>query len=183
MKKRTSKQIFAETLLEISKRKPVDKITVTQIVKESGLSLQTFYNHFRDKADLILWVHKSVFDQQLEKLQQDGYTYQDLAADNIRFYTEHKDFMWNVLTHTQGQDSYLKMSADNVYRVFRRYILRRHALEELPEEIDFYLKMYSIIAPHMFAQWAFHMKNTPPEVFAQYTEGVIPQALKKYLLE
>ena len=57
LKKRTSKQIFAETLLELSKRMPVDKITVKQIVDESGLSLQTFYNHFLDKADLILWIH------------------------------------------------------------------------------------------------------------------------------
>ena len=42
MKKRTSKQIFAETFLDLSRELPVDKITVKKIVEESGLSLKTF---------------------------------------------------------------------------------------------------------------------------------------------
>ena len=50
MKKRTSKEIFSEALLELSRTTPVDKITVKQIVEASGLSLQTFYNHFKDKS-------------------------------------------------------------------------------------------------------------------------------------
>ncbi len=61
MKKRATKDIFVEALLKLAKRKSIDKISVKEIVEESGLSLQTFYNHFLDKADLILWVHKSKF--------------------------------------------------------------------------------------------------------------------------
>lgn len=85
MKKRASKEIFAETLLELSKHTSVDKITVKQIVEESGLSLQTFYNHFTDKADLILWIHKSEFDRLLAKLGKNGYTCRDLTMENIQF--------------------------------------------------------------------------------------------------
>ena len=54
MKKRTSKQIFAETFLELSRELTIDKITVKKIVEESGLSLKTFYNHFPDKYSLML---------------------------------------------------------------------------------------------------------------------------------
>ncbi len=183
MKKQTTKQILASTLLELSKHKSVDKITVQHLVKESGVSVQTFYNHFRDKAELVLWIHKSAFDQYLEKLERDEYTYRDFTIDNIRFYSEHKDFMWNALTHTDGQDSYVKMSAENMYQVLKRYILRREKLQSLPEDIDFYLKMYCIIAPNMFAEWAFNMKDTSPETFAGYTEGVMPEALKPFLLK
>ena len=82
MRKRSSKEIFADTLLELSQKKTVDKITVQQIVDESGLSLQTFYNHFKDKADLILWVHKSKFEELLSKLGKDGYTFHDLINEN-----------------------------------------------------------------------------------------------------
>lgn len=183
MKKRSSKQIFAETLLEISRHKTVDKITVQQIVEESGLSLQTFYNHFRDKADLILWIHKSKFDELLEKLGKDGYTFRDLTIDNIRFYVEHKDFMWNALNNTHGQDSYLLQSADNFYKVIRDYILRHHKLKALPEELDFYLKVYCFAGPYMYAEWVFNMKKTAPEIFAKYVEEAMPEPLKKYLLE
>ena len=183
MKKRTSKQIFAETLLDLSKRKTIDKITVQQIVEESGLSLQTFYNHFRDKADLILWIHKAIFDELLEKMGKNGYTYRDLTLENIQFYMDHKDYMWNALNHTHGQDDYRRASADNAYKVFRAYILKHHGLSELPEDIDFYLKIYCYAAPFIYAEWAFHMKNTSPEVFAVYAEEAMPGPLKKYLLE
>ena len=39
IKKRSSKEIFAETLLALSETMPMDKITVRQIAEESGLSL------------------------------------------------------------------------------------------------------------------------------------------------
>lgn len=58
MKKRTSKQIFAETFLELSRELPIDKITVKKIVEESGLSLKTFYNHFSDKYSLMLYIEE-----------------------------------------------------------------------------------------------------------------------------
>lgn len=182
MRKRSSKEIFAETFLELSQRKTVDKITVQQIVDESGLSLQTFYNHFKDKADLILWVHKSKFEELLSKLGKDGYTFRDLIAENIRFYSEHKDFMWNVLNHTHGQDSYWRVSSETAYRIMHQYVIERNNLEYLPEDLDFYLKAYCCSSTQMYAEWAFHMKDTPPEVFAGYLEGLIPESLKKYLL-
>ncbi len=182
MKKRTSKAIFAETLLELSSQKPIDKITVRQIIDESGLSMQTFYNHFKDKADLILWIHRSKFEELLAKLGKDGYTYHDLTLENIRFYTEHKDFMWNALNHTHGQDSYLHKSAETAYKVLREYILDQRGLSGLPEAIDFYLKVYCYASPFIYAEWAFHMDQTPPEVFAGYVEGAMPEELKEYLL-
>lgn len=168
--------------MEISKRKAIDKITVQQIVAESGLSLQTFYNHFKDKADLVLWIHKSKFDALLEKLGRNGYTYTDLTLENIQFYVEHKDYMWNALNHTHGQDSYCRMSVENGYKVIRAYILNYHGLADMPEETDFYLKAYCYVLPYIYAEWAFHMESTPPEVFAEYVVGAMPEPLKKYLL-
>ncbi|MBR1854521.1 MAG: TetR family transcriptional regulator [Lachnospiraceae bacterium] len=183
MKKRTSKQIFAETLLELSKRMPMDKITVKQIVDESGLSLQTFYNHFMDKADLVLWVHKSAFDEIMNKIGKDGYTLYDATMENIRFYYEHKDFMLNALSNTQGQESYANASADNLYQVLSRYIKEKHGLKELSKQVDFCLKMYSAVGPYAYAEWAFHMEDTAPEVFAGYLADIMPEPLKIYFSE
>lgn len=183
LKKRTSKQIFAETLLELSKRMPVDKITVKQIVDESGLSLQTFYNHFLDKADLILWIHKSVFDEILDKVGRDGYTLRDATLDNIRFYYEHREFMLNALENTQGQESYAKASAENLYQVLSKFIKDRHGLKELSEREMFCLKVYSVAGTYAYAEWASHMENTPPEIFAEYLGDILPEPLAVYFSE
>ncbi len=183
MKKRATKDIFVEALLKLAKRKSIDKISVKEIVEESGLSLQTFYNHFLDKADLILWVHKSKFDELLAKLGKDGYTMHDLTIENAVFYLENKDFMNNALSNTHGQNSYARQSADHAYKVLEQFILAKHTLKELPKELRFYLKMYAFASVYIYSEWAMMMKDITPEEFAYYIEEGMPSALKAYLLK
>ena len=182
MKKRTSKEILSEALLELSSTTPVDKITVKQIVEASGLSLQTFYNHFKDKYELILWIHKSEGDRTIARLGQDGYDYDDLIMDNIRFYLQHREFMYNALNNTHGSVSYAEMSSDNAYRVWCEYILKHHGITELPEEVDFDLKMYCYAFMRMTAEWAFHRTDISLETFARYMKDAMPEKLKPYLV-
>jgi AcrR family transcriptional regulator len=58
VKKRTSKEIFGDALLLLARKEELERITVKQIVEQSGLSLQTFYNHFHDKEELVAWLHR-----------------------------------------------------------------------------------------------------------------------------
>lgn len=45
-----------EGFLECIKTTPYKKISVSQIVAESGISRKTFYYHFEDKNDLVRWI-------------------------------------------------------------------------------------------------------------------------------
>ena len=58
------KETFANALLELSAQKPLEKITVKEIVNQAGAGRQTFYNHFSDKYDLINWF----YDYSLEEI-------------------------------------------------------------------------------------------------------------------
>ncbi len=58
MNKKTTADILAESFLEIAEQKNVNRITISDIVKNCGFSPATFYRHFRDKYDLIAWVRK-----------------------------------------------------------------------------------------------------------------------------
>ena len=51
MKRQKSKEVFGDALMTLARTQPVERITVKQIVEKSGLSLQTFYNHFKDKSE------------------------------------------------------------------------------------------------------------------------------------
>ena len=46
---------FASALRRLVRTKTFEQISVRAIVKESGLSSRTFYNHFRSKYDLVFW--------------------------------------------------------------------------------------------------------------------------------
>lgn len=50
-----TKKALATSLKKILSKKPLDKITVIDIVEECGVNRQTFYYHFKDIYDLIEW--------------------------------------------------------------------------------------------------------------------------------
>lgn len=48
---------FADALRRLVRTKTFEQICVRDIVRESGLSSRTFYNHFRSKYDLVFWYY------------------------------------------------------------------------------------------------------------------------------
>ncbi len=182
MKKLSSKQIFAETLQELAVNTPIDKITVKQIVDESGLSLQTFYNHFQDKADLVLWVHKSEGDRLISRLEEDEYSFHDLIRDNVRFFADHKDFLLNAYANSHGFESYELRATENAYRVLSDYLLKKKGLDVLPEEIQIQLRMYITGSNRGYLDWQTRYPEIPEETFVRYLEDACPEKLRSFIL-
>ena len=57
MKRKTTKEILAESFRELAESKSVDRISVQEIVDNCDYSTATFYRHFKDKYDLIAWAY------------------------------------------------------------------------------------------------------------------------------
>lgn len=53
-----TKMILADSLVSLLKEKPIEKITIQEIVDQSGFNRQTFYYHFTDIFDLLEWILK-----------------------------------------------------------------------------------------------------------------------------
>lgn len=53
------KEILAEGLLKLCETTPLNTITIQQLLNQTGVSRQTFYNHFADKNDLIQYIYLS----------------------------------------------------------------------------------------------------------------------------
>ena len=51
-----TKRALEASLKHLLLTKPLDKITVTDICEDCGISRMTFYYHFRDIYDLVEWV-------------------------------------------------------------------------------------------------------------------------------
>lgn len=50
---------LAEVLKKLMKEKSLHKITIQDIVEESGLTRQSFYYHFHDICEIIEWICKN----------------------------------------------------------------------------------------------------------------------------
>ena len=55
LRKKTAKELLADSFRELAERTGVHRITVKAIADNCGYSLATFYRCFRDKHDLITW--------------------------------------------------------------------------------------------------------------------------------
>ena len=182
VKRQKSKEAFAQALLNLAKSEPVERITVKQIVEASGLSLQTFYNHFHDKEDLVRWMHQWGGERILSRLQGRYYSFHDLTRDNIRFYAENASYLRSSIG-SGIVNRYAEISAENAFRFLSAFICARRGLEELPEELGFYLWMYVYACLHIFAEWSLKGWDLPEERLAAYLEQGMPEKLKPYLLE
>lgn len=51
-----TKRMFANALTDLLKKKPLSKITVTELINYCGVNHKTFYYHFSNIYDLIKWM-------------------------------------------------------------------------------------------------------------------------------
>lgn len=77
MKKHIVKEYFTEALLELLKKKPFDKITISDLVKKSGASRASFYRNYTSKEDIV--------DEYLAAIFSDTFAKHQIDAQNIRF--------------------------------------------------------------------------------------------------
>ncbi len=58
-----TKNYIASKMKELMKKKPIDKIRVTEICQLSEIERPTFYYHFIDKYDLVAYIfYKDAYD-------------------------------------------------------------------------------------------------------------------------
>ena len=53
-----TKKKIASSLMNLVEKKPIDKITITDITVNCDISRQVFYRYFLDKKDLINWIYE-----------------------------------------------------------------------------------------------------------------------------
>ena len=53
---------FVASMKKLMEAKPLDKITVKEIVENSEMTRQTFYRNFKDKYDLVNWHFEQLAD-------------------------------------------------------------------------------------------------------------------------
>lgn len=56
--KRAVDELLMDSFKELAKHRPVDKITIKEITDGAGVIRPTFYNHFKDKYELLEWIIK-----------------------------------------------------------------------------------------------------------------------------
>ena len=181
MKRKTTKEILADSLRELAERKNIDRITVKDIVGNCGYSVATFYRHFKDKYDLIAWEEACSTAAIMEKVGEDGYVWRDTLLDGARAFYERKEYLKNLFLHTSGMDSFIRYKTDLNYEWLRKCVLQ--AVDEIDEIMDMYIRLYVTGSVYLTCEWILEKYHASVEELAEVYEKSLPEPLHQYLYE
>lgn len=170
------KRIIVDTMFDLSREKPLAKVSILDISKRSGISRQTFYNHFKDKNDLIRWVFLSTLDR-WDLVEKEGYYY--YLCDLYRKAQENRQFLRQACM-LSGQNSLEEEIYTITYRYHKHHILRQIAEEQLTGQIEYALRFNAYGSTNCYIRWLIDKVSIPPEAMARYAHESMPQIIRPY---
>lgn len=176
----STKDRIADTFLALTERKAVNKITVREIAESSEVTTVTFYNHFRDKYDLIVWIHMRSAREILGKIGN-GYEWRDTLLDGIRYFSENRAFMLNALQHTGGQDSFIRHVERVNTDLLTAEVKKSIGAKPVPPAVHYAIKVYCSGTVRAIFDWLMDGMPTPAEELAQILEDCLPPILRGFL--
>lgn len=180
MKRMTTKEILAESFLELTETKRIDKIRVSDIASNCGMTAPTFYNHFRDKYDLIVWVYMRDVEPFLSRIGESGHEWKDILREAAGYYWNNKGFVINALIHTSGQDAFLalvhKYNTDYMVAAVRKKIMTEH----LTDEITGLIKVYVYGTANLMLEWLLGLNSYSEEQIVEIWYNSLPEMLREY---
>ena len=182
MKRKTAKEIFAESFREIAQKKPIDKITVKDIAENCGYSPATFYRHFKDKYDLIAWGYAQGVAEVMNRIGINHYPWKQTLLDGARNFQDEKEYLSNLILHTSGHESFVKYMTEINYTALRNYIVKASGEKEPDEKTEMYIRIYCLGTVSLTCEWILGQYHSTPEELAEIFENSLPTPLQPYLL-
>lgn len=156
------KSILADTLLDFCGRKSLSKITIPDIQEASGVSRQTFYNHFKDKYDLIQYVYDTRIISQWTYPEDHTLDYYEATLSCLR-----NDVRYHVFMAQACRMSGANCLVEHMYTYSRDFDRRWHQAlygpEPMPPELVFASDYHSAAKMQMRLQWILDGVPVPPE--------------------
>ncbi|MCR5272093.1 MAG: TetR/AcrR family transcriptional regulator [Lachnospiraceae bacterium] len=181
MKRKTTKEILAESFRELAETRPIDKITVKDITSNCEYSTATFYRQFKDKYDLIAWSYGRDVEKNLERLTFDEAGWKQVLLDAAKYYYEHKEYLKNLLLHTEGYDSFVNNMTEINYVGLTRKIYNSYPQTKKDKRIDMMIRIYVIGTVGITCEWILGGYTAEPDVLSEVYEKAMPEMLREYL--
>lgn len=150
MKDRT-KKMFADTLEEMLKEMPLDKVRVAKLCDWCGATTPTFYYYFHDKYELVAWMFLQDFSGAFADKAPE-YSPARMNQSTIRF-AKRRNFYQKAFDD-RSQNSILEYLIDFNLQIAREAV-KYHTGRELTKEQEFSVKYHIYGVMGMFCEWLF----------------------------
>ena len=150
MKDRT-KVMFADTLEDMLKEMPLDKVRVAKLCERCGATTPTFYYYFHDKYELVAWMFLQDFAGAFADKDPE-YSPDRMKESTIRF-AKRRNFYQKAFDD-RSQNSIGEYLVDFNIQMARDAV-RFHTGQELTADQEFTVKYHIYGVMGMFMEWLF----------------------------
>lgn len=178
-----TKEALGAALKKVMAQKPINKITVKDLVEICGVNRQTFYYHFNDVYDLLEWV----FEEDANRVLPKEVKYDNWQEDVMIFFDYLKNnsaFALNVY-NSNSRLYMLKYLKDRLQTCIRSFaIIVSEGLNIDRQDFEFVVEFYSTGIIGLISQWMDMGMKLPVEItkerFIKMLEGSIENMLSRY---
>lgn len=181
MKRKSAKELLADSFRELAESKSIDKITVPDIVSNCGYSTATFYRQFKDKYDLIAWDYTRDLERILSRADGNKATWKQVLSDASDYYDERKEYIRNLILHTSGYDSFIRYMAEINNEHLRKLILAAAGTGQLSEKTEMSIRTYCLGTVALTCEWILGKYPVSKAVLQEVYEASMPKMLQEYL--
>ena len=177
----TTKELIARSFLELSETKTIDRITVKDIVTNCAITKTTFYNHFCDKYDLMMWLYMTPVKNIISRINNTDHTFREALIANLNYFAANRNYLINALNNTLGHNSFLNRAFEINFTLLCDFVKVINKLDQLPMRIDTLIRLYVCGTVGLECDWLVNNMPIPVEEFAEILEAGLPEELKGYL--
>ena len=181
-----TKRALEESLKKMLLKKPVNKITISDITEDCGINRMTFYYHFKDIYDLVEWSCVEDAARALDgKKTYD--TWQQGFQQIFQAVLENKPFVQNVYQSVNREqvETYLYSLTHNL--LIGVIEEKAVGMQVRDEDKEFITDFFKFAFVGLMLDWIRNgMKKDPQQIIDRLSiliEGDITRALNKYRVD
>ena len=168
-----TKMWIADTMREIMKRKPIDKIRVTEICKAADIERPTFYYHFKDNYDLVSWMFcKDAYGTDITSVASAAAGMNKMKQEILFYRRAYEDVSQNAL-----------------WRYMMEYFVRRYTelvkeklgADILDTQLAYSIRFYCMGAVGMTQEWVLDDNITSADTVVRMMFASMPENMQRIL--
>jgi len=174
------KEALIRSFVEMCEQNTLKSITIKDFLTYAGISKQTFYNYFEDKADLMNSVYEMAANIAMKDFHNIDYELYsgimyifEICLKNRRFYTQ--------LAKFDTQNNFLDFFIQHSEKTYLQLIAENYGSQSITETIKYTVRFNCYGAGNIFVDWLKSGMKESPEFMATIIWDSMPVNLRKFL--
>ena len=175
------KRALAESFVEMCGVISLEKITVKEFIEYAGISKQTFYNYFRDKADLMNYALQIAIDDTFADYNQENFSLYGFTRSIFEKCLNRKQYYMQAVKF-RTQNDFLSFFLEKAESFYEELTINRAGKEFLTKKMKYYIRFNNYGAGHIFVDWIESGMKESPDYMASLIVSAMPDELSSLIL-